>query len=45
MSNVAKGTEFQDKVAKLFRIMGYKVRQDEFIEDCQIDILAEKEKD
>ena len=34
--------EFENKVAKLFTIMGYKVQRDLFIENRQIDILAER---
>ncbi|MEW6607351.1 MAG: restriction endonuclease [bacterium] len=42
MSTTAKGTKFENKVAELFRLMGYKVQRDLFIENRQIDILAEK---
>lgn len=40
MSTVSKGTEFENKVAELFQLMGYKVVQN--IEIChkKVDILA-----
>ncbi len=39
MSTVAVGTEFENRVAELYRLMGYEVKQNVIISGSQFDIL------